>query len=475
MSKYSSYWGDEDDYTSEYDTYGSYGYGGRSNKKEAKYSSYSWKPSVWTNYAWGGYADEDDNSDLFVKDPVTYLTPTKADIKAKSNVWIDKSIDTIKELARVCYFKMIDEREYVSEMFADYDSLSDGQQMDYEQKKQLYDGIFDQFIPGNTPLEQAIAIYRQIGGKSEYKTRNPTGDEEDDDVDYDSTLNFDRQIYADPDINSQLEFNELSKQRKMDVLDKISIVGQLGDQFKVEKEVEEKLVSNSDQYAKKIMRDYAQFSQIELYQKMFPNFRTKFLTKDLTVNVPVDRKEQKQKIIILLDFSGSMDEPEKQTWVNAILIDRLRYVMKEEAEVYFSYFAHNPKNMQFHHLKNRQDVMDFWTWFSNDPNGGTTDIGAMVTSIANDISKRKLGNLSVDLSVEKPEILVINDGQDRVGYDTLPYKVNAISLMDFSDELKTLCIKTGGKQVRVGYDHSVTAYAEEGTTVIDDGKKTKSV
>jgi uncharacterized protein with von Willebrand factor type A (vWA) domain len=207
---------------------------------------------------------------------------------------------------------------------------------------------------------------------------------------------------------------------------------------------------------------------------MFPNFRTKFLTKDLTVNVPVDRKEHKQKIIILLDFSGSMDETEKQIWVNAILIDRLRYVMKEEAEVFFSYFVHNPKNLQFHHLKDRKDVMDFWTWFSNDPDGGTTDIGAMVTSVANDVANHKLGNLTVDLSVEKPEILVINDGQDRVGYDTLPYKVNAISLMDFSDELKSLCVKTGGKQVRVCYDHSVTAYAEEGTTVIDDGKKTKS-
>jgi hypothetical protein len=27
MSRYSSYWGDDDDYTSEYDSYGSYGYG----------------------------------------------------------------------------------------------------------------------------------------------------------------------------------------------------------------------------------------------------------------------------------------------------------------------------------------------------------------------------------------------------------------------------------------------------------------
>jgi uncharacterized protein with von Willebrand factor type A (vWA) domain len=115
--------------------------------------------------------------------------------------------------------------------------------------------------------------------------------------------------------------------------------------------------------------------------------------------------------------------------------------------------------------------MNFWTWFSNDPNGGTTDIGSIVTSIANDIEEQRLGNLDIDLSQEKPEILIINDGQDEVGYDTLPYKVNAISLMEFSDELKTLCIKTGGKQVKVASDCSVTAYAEEGITVIDDGKK----
>lgn len=473
MSRYkNSYWGNDDDYESEYDTYGSHGYGGR-GKSATKYNSYTWKPSVWSNYSWSGVAEEDDDSTLFVKDPVTYLTPSKADIKVKSNVWIDKSLITIKELARVCYFKMIDERDYVSEMFSDTSSFSEGQQNDYNQKKELYDAIFDKFIPGNTPLEQAIAIYRQIGGNAEYREKQYRDPDQEGDIDYDTTLNFDRQVYTDPTINEQLEFNELSKERKMDILSKISIIGELGDQFKVEKEVDEKLVSNSDQYAKKIMRDYAQFSQIELYQKMFPNFRTKFLTKDLTVNVPVDRKEQKQKIIILLDFSGSMHEESKQIWVNAILIDRLKYVMKEEAEVFFSYFVHDPKKLEFHHLKNRQDVMNFWTWFSNDPNGGTTDIGAMVTSVANDIAKCKLGNLSVDLSVEKPEILVINDGQDRVDYDYLPYKVNAISLMDFSDELKTLCIKTGGKQVRVGYDNSVTAYAEECVNVINDGKNTK--
>lgn len=461
MSKYwSKYYGNNDGYDDGYDDYGYYRGGSKS------YTKAVWQPSIWSNYSWNGASVVDDNSNLSIKDPVTYITPTKADIKAKTHVWVDKSVDTIKELARVCYFKMIDERDYFQEKYSDTSKLSEEEVADYQKKKQLYDSLFETFIPGNTPLEQAIAIYKKISGNTESGSRS-----EDEDIDFETSLNFDRKIYSDADINDQLDFNELSKERKMDILDKISIVGSLGDQFKVEKEVEEKIVSNSDQYAKKIMRDYAQFSNIELYQKMFPNFRTKFLTKDLTVNVPVDKKEQKQKIIILLDYSGSMGYPEKQTWVNAILIDRLKYVMKEEAEVFFSYFVCSPSRLQFHHLKNREDVMNFWSWFSNDPNGGTTDIGGIVTSIDKDISNQRLGNLNIDLSQEKPEILIINDGQDEVGYDTLPYKVNAISLMEFSDELKTLCIKTGGKQVRVDRDCSVTAYAEEGTTIIDDGKK----
>jgi hypothetical protein len=448
------------------DDYG-YGYSGT-----GRYSSYTWKPSLWTNYSYNSFkTEEDDNSKLFVKDPLTYITPTKSDIKIKASVWNENSANTIKELARVCYLKMIDEKEYISEKYVDFDSLSEQDQLDYNTKKQLYDSVFETFIPGNTPLEQAIAIFRQIGGGSD-SNYSEDGDKN---MDLQSTLNFDRATYCDPNINEQLDFNELSKSRKMDILDKISIVGELGDQFKVEKEVDEKIVSNSDQYAKKIMRDYAQFSQIDLYQKMFPNFRTKFLTKDLTVNVPVDRKEQKQKIIILLDFSGSMDEQEKQIWVNAILIDRLKYVMKEEAEVYFSYFVHQTASLKFHHLKNREDVMNFWGWFSNDPNGGTTDIGGIVTYIDKEVKAGKLHNLHVNLSSEKPEILVINDGQDRIGYESLPYKVNAISLMDFSDELKNLCIKTGGKQVQVMWDGTVKAYAEEGITTISEPKKSQSL
>jgi uncharacterized protein with von Willebrand factor type A (vWA) domain len=367
------------------------------------------------------------------------------------------SIDLIKELARVCYFKMIDETEYAADKYKDLDSLSDEDKGEYLKKKPLFDSVYEQYVPGFTPLEQAIAIYLKL---KESPGKQKDDDDDDEETDTSKAFDFDRSLYSDPNINEQLDLNELSKDKKMEIMNHISLVGKFGNEFKVEKEISEKIVANSDQYSTMIMRDYAQIHIMPLYQKMFPNFRTKFLTKDLTVNVPVDRKEQIQKIIILLDYSGSMWEEQKQIWVNAILIDRFKYVMRGEAEVFFSYFVHDPEQLEFKHIKDREDVIAFWQTFSNEPNGGGTEIGDMVNYVANEINDRKLHNLDIDLSEEKPEILIINDGQDSINTEKFPYKVNAISLMQFSDELRDLCLETDGKQIKVTEELEVFSYAK---------------
>jgi uncharacterized protein with von Willebrand factor type A (vWA) domain len=188
----------------------------------------------------------------------------------------------------------------------------------------------------------------------------------------------------------------------------------------------------------------------------------------LQVNVPVESSEKKQKIIILLDYSGSMNSGNKQMWVNAILADRLRYVMQGEAEVFFSYFVDQPSKLKFHHLKNAEDVKKFWKTFSNYPSGGNTDIGRIVEYVAEEVKAGKqLHNLkNLNLSREKPEILIINDGQDAENSNKFPYKVNAISLMQFSNQLKNLCIETGGKQVQVDEKETITTYASDGTAII---------
>lgn len=433
---------------------GSYSSGRNSGYKNHSYDS-SW------NY-WGSYFNDpiEDDESLVVKDPVNYTTPTTKDIQRKINIWRQSSVDQIKELARVCYFKMIGDKDYFKPEFADFTQLSEENAEAMSTKKEFYDKIFDTFIPGFTPLDQAIAIYQNMSKNDpEYADNNDISEVN---LMEEAKLDFDREIYFNPNINDQLEMNPRSKERKMSILNKVSIVGNLGTQFKVEKEVDEKIVSNSDTYAKKMMRDYAQMAQVDLYQRLFPNFPVKLLMKDLVVNVPVDRKEQKQKIIIILDFSGSMDEAFKQDWVNAILIDRFRYVMQGEAEVFFSYFVHEPEDLHFHHVHDKESVINFWSMFSNDPDGGTTQVGKMVEKIASEIKSGRLCNLEIDLSEEKPEILVINDGQDHIGTDEFPYKVNAICLEEQNEDLKKLCIATHGKQVHVSYNNNVTAYSESG-------------
>ena len=426
--------------------------------------SYS-RGSAW-DY-WGSYYFDttDDDSGLVVKEPENYATPTARDIETRASIWKKSSIDQIKELARVCYFKMIGDKDYFKEEYADFSNLDADNRSAMETKKEFYDSIFDNFIPGFTPLDQAIAIFKQMSTKEENRGDRDNG--QDMQLMEQCQLDFDRQVYTDPDINDQLELNEWSKFRKMTILNKVSIIGDLGTQFKVEKEIDEKIVSNSDIYAKKMMRDYAQIAQVDLYQKLFPNFPVKLLTKDLVVNVPVDRKEQKQKIIIILDFSGSMHEEFKQDWVNAILIDRFKYVMKGEAEVFFSYFVSNPSDMHFEHVHDRESVIKFWQTFSNDPNGGMTEVGQMVERIADEVKHKKLMNLDIDLSEEKPEILVINDGQDDINTNEFPYKVNAICLGQTNKQLRKLCIATKGKQVDVDEESKVIAYSESGEEIIN--------
>jgi len=427
-----------------------------------KKPAYAWESTRWSNWSYTSYvyADDDSNDNLFVKEPENYLTPTKEQIAAKTNYWASEDIKRIKELARVCYFKMIDDKDYIAEKFKDRNDYGGGTE-EWDKKVAMFENVYETFIPGFTPLEQAIAFNHKVRDVDSYNNRQKKSGRE-----KSRRIEFRRCDYADPDLNTQVDMCRFNKDHKLAILDKISIIGDLGSQFKVEKGIGEQEVANSDIHRKKIMRSYDQLRMIDTVQRMLPTFRRKFLTKDLLINVPVQTSEKKQKIIILCDQSGSMNETDKQIWVNALLMDRFKYVIRGEAEVFFSFFVSNTSSLKFIHVKDAKDVERFWTQHSNYPSGSFTNIGRVVEHVAASIKSGKLHNLDVDLSKELPEILIINDGQDEVGYDEFPYKVNAISLMQMSDELKDLCIATGGKQVEVTGHDQIYTYSTSGKDTI---------
>lgn len=107
-----------------------------------------------------------------------------------------------------------------------------------------------------------------------------------------------------------------------------------------------------------------------------------------------------------------MDQNIKHEWVCAILMDRMKYVINGEAEIYFSYFVRSFQ--PFYHIKNEEDVMHFWKKvYNSNPDGGTTSIGSLIESLNNEINQKRLFNLKLDLSKEKPEVLIINDGKQN--------------------------------------------------------------
>jgi len=461
-NNYANNWDDDDYYSNRYS-----GYGKTSYKK------------TYTNWDWGTYnatslVEEED--ELFIANHSNYFTPTKYEVECRlpwgSTLKTKDNVKLIKEMSRFFFYKMMDEKNYIDPALHDDSKLSEELLAMKTQKISFYDELWDKYIPGFTPLEKAVNVFNQMvekakkEGKSDETIQNMIEEGGRSAVD---DVKFDEDIYKDPIYNELLDMEMFSKRgfKKGQILNKIALIKNLGSQFKIEKDITEKIVQNSNIIAKKMMRDYSQVFNVDLYQRLFPDFKAKLLTKNLTINVPVEKTEHKQKIIMLLDFSGSMSATEKQEWVLAILVDRLKYCMLDEAEIFFSYFVDDPSALNFTHIHDRDSALAFWNKFSTRPNGGETYISKMISTIKDQINnKKKLCNLNIDLSEDQPEILIINDGQDSVKTDKFVYKTNALSLYENNDELKKLCVANNGKYVTIshqgGGSHTVNTYSKEG-------------
>ena len=403
-----------------------YGYG-------SSYSSWydtSYSKSYWGSFKWG--YDEDDDSDLIFKEHPNYITPTASDIKYKTTNYIfhtSENVKIIKNLSRYFYHKLVENEDIWVDDCSDPDNIPEEFANDYNTYKSVIEQLQTSSVFGRSPLEKAIHVLQTILDNNKKK-----GPQETEDLlerlDKDAArCDFNDETLMDPILNELCDLNEFTKKFKNDVLRKISMVKNFGSQFKIEKEIEEKVVSNSSIIVKKRFKDFSQIMNVELYQRLLPNFNLKLATQDLFVNVPVDRTEHKQKIIMLVDYSGSMHDTQKQQWVCGVLLERLKHAMLEECEIFFSFFVHDPERMHFTHIYDRKTAIKFWSTFSTTPGGGDTHLGDMVNHIKNQIEVKRLNNLEIDLIKEKVEILAINDGQDTVKTHEFNYKTNAISLM----------------------------------------------
>lgn len=400
---------------------------------------------------------------MYIQEHKYYYTPGYYQVEwALEQRRLDlKNVKTAQELSRFFYHKMILSKKYTDPFWKDASKLTEDEDKKIaEFKKQFYEDLWKKQIPGYSPLQKAIntlLILRKKAKKDGIPM--PGGD----DV---FEMNVDEAWDGVPDetMFENESYNQLFEQRAeiqdfdrhIDMLQRIALIEDFGNSFEIKKVVNEKRVTNSQFFKQKRMIDYGELVNSQLYQRMLPNYNIKLMTKDLVVNSPITTLESKQKIIILVDFSGSMNSPQKQNWILAIMADRLAYCIKEECEIFFSFFLTTRELEQnyfkWHHIYNKETALEFFKHhLKTNPGGGDTQVGLIIDLIHDEImNNKKLFNLNIDLSVDQPEILVINDGQDSVKTDKLSWKTNAITLYDGQNsELKALTAKTGGQYILV--------------------------
>ena len=421
-----------------------------SRKKSKKYNNwYSFNNSEW-NY-WGNNKKENEDINLCIIEPDGYITPSNFDIVGKkilcgkkeyigsrnnySYAWSSTDIEKessifIKNMSRYFYHSLLENEDYF------VNSIKNEDKDKYEK---IIDRVKDIKLPYSTPLEKAVFIHNKI-----YKEKKNKDNSIDDILSPKKLmtvleqLNLNTDAYNDKELDNTLnkilmpggllggtgydsnknnEGYEINRNAlsKINLIDKISLIKSWGDSFKISKEIKKEAVYNSDKKEYMNMTSIEQIVNMDLYQILFPNFKYKLATNNLHINVPVKKEEKKQKIIMMIDDSGSMHVKEKIEWVLALLIDRLNECKKEEAELFVTKFEYSPNEnkFRFYHVYNEESFENFIKIFKYNPRGGDTNIGRHIDYIADEINiHKKLHNLNIDLSKEKVEILILNDGQD---------------------------------------------------------------
>lgn len=495
---------------SSYDDYDyNYGYGSRSGGYGSGYGSsygsgYGYN-SGFSTKRWKSIWDDDDvwvskedaiDKELLIKSPEGYATPTKSSIalkgiqagkknyygqtiKSYSSYDIgDKSMKLIKNMSRFFYHDMMGDGD-------NPDIFENTEGPELEILNRVISKVRDFTTPFTSPLDKSVYFFNKLKFKPDDSTKETTEDEVKRLVQDIKNMKVDEDTLNDQELQDTKELlvggllggtphdpkvqdNDSYRYRGVDkgsIIDKVSLIKSWGESFKISKEIKKEVTYNSDKKELLPMTSIEQIVHMDLYQILFPDFNYKLATQTLHVNLPIKKEEKKQKIIMLIDDSGSMSDPRKVEWVMALLTDRLKECRKGEAELFVSKFEDSYKQSRFHffHIHDETSFQDFVTRFRYSPSGGDTNVGMHIDYLNDQINNHKrLHNLEIDLSEDKVEILVVNDGQDSIKTSNFSYKTNALCLYQTNEELKKLCLTNKGKYITVQGDDRVYEYENEG-------------
>jgi uncharacterized protein with von Willebrand factor type A (vWA) domain len=177
-----------------------------------------------------------------------------------------------------------------------------------------------------------------------------------------------------------------------------------------------------------------------------PDFRQRLGDHSFQVSETFRLEEGEKKVYgLLIDRSGSMNTYKKMGIVRAMLITLFEEVRKGEAIVYVSTFEESIDGWQ--KIETAEEAnLTYKNW--KEPRGGETQVGECIVSAQADLALSKLGPFEIPLGSE-PELIIVNDGQDRITPVKTTAPVHAISIERSNSALEELCKSSGGKYYNV--------------------------
>jgi hypothetical protein len=397
-----------------------------------------------------------------------YVEPTRRDVQERfKELGFDKtySYDLVRDIANAMSHvqnggKVTDAMTNVSDWVlpSDYKSEREYQRaLSYHENVQRFISSldFDKFS-GNTPLAKAASVVAALSsqeggqgsegdgqplpifrGSSESMEEKAKKLEEAVDQTVEANKSLARYIINPDESSPEVALATLNSENR-DLLAKLALLGDRG-------KIRSQRTSPTNKLAQ--MSEYSQVGRVNgMSNVLLPTFGYKFATKQLVVREP--EQSTRQTLVLLIDNSGSMDETDKLSWVKAIVVDRLDAVSRGEAELYIGWFECSLDEENIVKIANKKEAIAFLQeGFLGNFNGGKTDVQRAVEQVCEGIKLGRLGNYS--LNGVKPQIVVMNDGQDFVDSNYKPSVVtHGFILGRDNDGMKSMIANCGGHYER---------------------------
>ena len=226
------------------------------------------------------------------------------------------------------------------------------------------------------------------------------------------------------------------------ILNDIKIKAYLEESTGLDTALDEKKEKNPDSDEKDVyqMDSMDEVTKVRKSQMMLENFDDKLMKKELDVVTRAKPITKKQILYMLLDDSGSMRNIHKQTYVRAVLLNRLESVVDGKSDLKFALYE--SERYGFHNVGNKKEAERLYKKISlRRPAGGGTNIGSILQETINEI------HADTVTGYHDPEIMIVCDGDDYVNPDDIDYKdvrINVVLLGTNNDGLSRVAKETDG-------------------------------